>query len=289
MIKDKILNRSRGILKTRILRSKIGTHTLRNVLHNTWVRLSILLIVIAIMVRSFLWQPFAIPSQSMLPTIIAGDYIFANKRAYGYNRYSLPYEPRWFPSSMNEKNIRRGDVIVYRGNNKRHYIKRIIGMPGDRIQMLAGVVQIDGLAVSRTRVTDFMLPETENSPCLKADESRRKTGALRAVCHYPRYKETMPGNISYMTLDLTPSSEYDTSKLVMVPPRNYYVMGDNRDFSLDSRVSAESGAPALVELGQIIGKAEMVFMSLDGSTSWLKDWPWRTGIRSDRMLKSVNE
>lgn len=289
MFKDKELAKSRGILKTRILRSKVGSHNIRNGLNNFWVRLSFILIITSVVIRSFLWQPFAIPSQSMLPTILAGDYIFASKFAYGYNKFSVPYAPNWFPSSKKERAIKRGDIVVFRGEDDRNYVKRIIGMPGDRIQMVAGALHIDGIAVKKDRVTDLMLPETSNSPCLSPSQTRQEIRYLGAICRYTRYKETLPDNISYMTLDLTPTAEYDTSKLVLVPPRYYYVMGDNRDFSLDSRESSEDGVSNLVEMDRIIGRADIVFLSLDGSQDWQKIWRWHEGARSDRLFMTLDE
>ncbi len=283
MLKDKMLTRSKGILNTRILRSKVGAHTTRHFLNNVWVRVGFLLIIISISVRCFIWQPFAIPSQSMLPTIFSGDYIFASKSAYGYNKYSLPFAPDWFSSKMKESAIKRGDIIVFRGKDGSDYIKRIIGMPGDRLQMVDGALHIDGLAVKKERVSDLIIPESDNSPCLVPDETRQIAKPLPNVCRYARYKETLPGDISYMTLDLSPASEYDTSKLVMVPPRNYYVMGDNRDFSLDSRAIAEDGVPDLVALDRIIAKAGSIFLSVDGSGQWPQ------AIRGDRLLKMLNE
>jgi signal peptidase I len=289
MFDRKSLVKTKGVLKTRILRSKIGSYRLYNFMKNMWVRLSLILIVSSIVVRSFLWQPFAIPSQSMLPTIFAGDYIFVNKSAYGYNKFSLPYDPSWFSSRMKESAIKRGDIIVYRGEDNRNYLKRIIGMPGDRIQMIAGALHINGLAVQKIRVTNLIMPESINSPCLIRQQTSRKIGHLGVICSYQRYKETLTDTISYMTLDLTPAAEYDTSKLVLVPPRYYYVMGDNRDFSLDSRVSSEDGVPNLVEMDHIIGRADMVLLSLDGSLDWHKVWQWYESIRNDRLLKSVNK
>lgn len=289
MVKTRELGRIKGALKTRMLRSRIGSHTTRHFLTNFWIQLSFILIVVSVLVRSFLWQPFAIPSQSMLPTIFAGDYIFASKYAYGYNRYSLPFAPSWFSSSMKESAIKRGDVIVFRGKDNRHYVKRIIGMPRDRIQMVDGALYIDGIVVKKERVTDLIMPQTSNSPCLNPQKTQTVIGKSYAVCRYPRYKETLAGNISYMTLDLTPSAEYDTSKLVLVPPRYYYVMGDNRDFSLDSRVNSTAGAPRLVEMDRIIGKAEMVLLSYDGSVDLRKIWHWHDGLRSGRVLRSLED
>lgn len=289
MVKSKELGRIKGILKTRILRSRIGSRTRWHFFNNFWIRLSFILIVVSVLVRSFLWQPFAIPSQSMLPTIFAGDYVFASKYAYGYNRYSLPFAPKWFSSSMKESAIKRGDVIVFRGRDNRHYVKRIIGMPRDRIQMVAGALHIDGIAVKKERVTDLIMPQTTNSPCLNSQETRKVIGSFYVVCRYPRYKETLAGDISYMTLDLTPSAEYDTSKLVLVPPRYYYVMGDNRDFSLDSRVNSTAGTPHLVEMDRIVGRAEIVLLSYDGSVDLRKIWHWHDGLRSGRVLRYLED
>lgn len=289
MIKDASLSRSKGILNTRILRSKIGSHTLRYIVTNFWFRLSLLFVLLSFTVRSFLWQPFAIPSQSMLPTIWAGDYVFADKSAYGYNRYTMPYEVDWFAGSMQENKIKRGDIIVFRGKDGADYIKRIIGMPSDRLQMVEGKLHINGLAVKKERVTDLIIPESENSPCFNPQETRVKAPNQPAVCHYRQYRETVADNINYLTLDLSDTAAYDTSKLVLVPPRFYYVMGDNRDQSLDSRISLEDGGIGLVEMGYIIGKVETVFFSVDGSGDLLKFWQWSDAIRGDRLIKSANE
>src|ERR1700726_1695109 len=170
-------------------------------------------LIIALVIRTFLFQPFNIPSGSMIPTLLVGDYLFVSKYSYGYTHYSLPFSPRIFAGRFMGGTLKRGDVVVFRlpKDDSIDYIKRVIGLPGDTIQMIDGVLNINGEPVKRERIDDFV--ETEEG----ARTSRVK-----------RWRETLPNGVTYTTLDLVDHGFYDNAGPYVVPPGNYFMMGDNR-------------------------------------------------------------
>ena len=177
-------------------------------------------LIIALVIRTFLFQPFNIPSGSMIPTLLVGDYLFVSKYSYGYTHYSLPFSPRIFSGRVLGGTLKRGDVVVFRlpKDDSIDYIKRVIGLPGDKIQMIDGVLNINGEPVKRERIDDFVTDDD---------------GVMQRV---KRYKETLTNGVVYTTLDLTENGFYDNTPVYTVPPDHYFMMGDNRDNSTDSRV-----------------------------------------------------
>src|SRR3984893_2116230 len=171
-------------------------------------------LIIALVIRPFLFQPFNIPSGSMIPTLLVGDYLFVSKYSYGYTHYSFPFSPPIFTARLLGPLVNRGDVVVFRlpKDDSTDYIKRVIGLPGDRIQMIDGVLHINGEPVKRERVDDFI--ETE--------EGSR-------VSRVKRWRETLPNGVSYTTLDLVDNGFYDNTPVYQVPEGHYFMMGDNRD------------------------------------------------------------
>src|SRR3984893_4059513 len=182
-------------------------------------------LIIALVIRTFLFQPFNIPSGSMKATLLVGDYLFVSKYSYGYSHYSLPFSPPLFSGRIWSSPPERGDVVVFRlpKDDSTDYIKRVIGLPGDRIQMIDGVLNINGEPVKRERVNDFVTDDD---------------GAVQRV---KRYKETLTNGVVYTTLDLTENGFYDNTPVYTVPPDHYFMMGDNRDNSTDSRVLSAVG------------------------------------------------
>src|SRR5215831_5154181 len=183
-------------------------------------------LLIAVAIRTFLFQPFNIPSGSMKATLLVGDYLFVSKYSYGYSHYSLPFSPPLFSGRIWASPPARGDVVVFRlpKDDSTDYIKRVIGLPGDRIQMIDGVLNINGEPVKRERIDDFI--ETEEG-----------TRATRVK----RWRETLPNGVTYTTLDLVDSGFYDNTPVYQVPAGHYFMMGDNRDNSTDSRVLSQVG------------------------------------------------
>ncbi len=242
------------------------------------------LVVIVVIFRSFIFSPFNIPSESMLPRLLDGDYLLAAKWPYGFSKYSMPFSLPVIPGRIFASQPERGDVVIFKAPplNDTDYIKRVIGVPGDTVQMVGGVIHLNGKPVQKDKIADFIVPVSPNTPCASIQfEDRTGDGTL--FCRYPRYRETLPGGRSYEVLDLGLTPQDDTAPVV-VPEDHIFLMGDNRDNSQDSRFPAQPGGGiGLVPQDNLVGKATIVMWSTDGSVEWLKPWTWFTAARWNRI------
>jgi signal peptidase I len=252
------------------------------------LRFLVTLALIAFVLRSFIVAPFNIPSESMLPRLLVGDYLFVAKWPYGFSRHSLPFSAPLIPGRIFAHDPDRGDVVVFKtpSDNRTDYIKRVIGLPGDLVQLKDGQVFINGEAVKRTRIADFLDPISPNSPCRPVPGSGIAIVSLAdgsQACRYPRYRETLPGGRSYEVLDIMRVPADDTP-VVVVPEGHLFLMGDNRDRSADSRFPAmPGGGIGLVPEENLVGRALISFWSTDGSAEWLLPWTWFTAARWERI------
>ena len=239
-------------------------------------------VVIAIVIRTFLYEPFNIPSGSMVPTLLVGDYLFVSKFSYGYSRYSLPFGLPLISGRILFHDPQRGDVIVFKypRDPSVDYIKRLIGLPGDRIQVIEGTLYINGVAAKRTRTDSYVDPET---------------GALRQ-----QFIETLPNGVAHPIL-LAPrdyptaparcdnpseqSTDLENTCPFIVPPGHYFMMGDNRDNSADSR--DPSSGVGYVPAENLVGHAEFIFFSTNGYARWWEVWNWPFTIRYGRLLTAI--
>ncbi|MGE3869164.1 MAG: signal peptidase I [Pseudorhodoplanes sp.] len=233
------------------------------------VRVIIHALIIALVIRTFLFQPFNIPSGSMKETLLVGDYLFVSKFSYGYSYYSFPFSPPLFSGRIFGSPPDRGDVTVFRlpKDDSTDYIKRVIGLPGDRIQMKSGLLHINGQPVKRERIEDY----------LETEETERAT-------RVKRWRETLPNGVSYTTLDLVDNGFYDNTPEYTVTPGHYFLMGDNRDNSTDSRVLSQVG---YVPFENLIGRAQIIFFSVaEGQRAW-QFWLWPWTVRWGRLFTIV--
>ncbi len=240
------------------------------------------LVLIVSIFRSFFFSPFNIPSESMLPRLLIGDYLFVSKWNYGYSRYSLPFSLPLIPGQIFATLPERGDVAVFKAppGDSEDYIKRVIGLPGDTIQMRQGQLILNGVPVPKQRIADFTVPITPN---YQSSVDFQDSDNGKPICRYPQYRETLPGGRSYNVLDRGETAA-DNTGLYTVPADHVFMMGDNRDDSADSRFPPVIGQGiGFVPTRNLEGKAVMMFFSTDGNASWFLPWTWFTAARWGRI------
>lgn len=235
------------------------------------IRVVIYALLLALVVRTLLFQPFNIPSGSMIPTLLVGDYLFVSKYTYGYSKYSIPLSPPLFEGRIWGSEPKRGDVAVFKlpRDNSSDYIKRIVGLPGDRVQMRGGELYVNGEKTRLERIADFANRDMQGR-----------------VSNAPRFLETLPGGVKHQVLDIIPNSFTDNTPEFTVPENHYFMVGDNRDNSSDSRVPG-SGV-GFVPFENLIGKAQIIFFSIEGDTRFWQIWRWPGALRWHRMFRPIS-
>jgi signal peptidase I len=246
------------------------------------VKVIVQALLIALAVRTFLFQPFNIPSGSLIPTLLIGDYLFVSKYSYGYSKHSFPFSPDLFSGRILGTPPKRGDIAVFKlpRDGTTDYIKRVIGLPGDKVQMIEGRLYINGQIVPRQQIGTY--PSHD---------------AYGKDIQVPLYEETLPGGVKHELIERDGDTGfYDNTPVYEVPKDDYFMMGDNRDNSLDSRVGPDQGGVGYVPFENFVGRAEIIFFSIkttissngeDTEPAW-QFWRWPWTVRWDRIFQRVH-
>ena len=230
-------------------------------------------LLIALVVRTLLFQPFNIPSGSLIPTLLIGDYLFVSKYSYGYSKYSIPFSPNLFSGRILGTPPKRGDVAVFKLplDNQTDYIKRVIGLPGDKIQLINARLYINGQ----------MVPREPTQKITTRDQFGNEV-------EVPTYNETLPGGVTHLIIQRDGDNGfYSNTPVYEVPPGDYFMMGDNRDNSTDSRVPPEQGGVGYVPFENFVGRAELIFFSMKQDAPVWEFWRWPSTVRWSRIFQLV--
>ncbi len=263
---------------------------------NDNIKTILIAILLAVTFRSLVAEPFHIPSGSMKSTLLIGDYLFVSKYSYGYSRYSFPFGPPIFKGRIFADKPKRGDIVVFRfpRNPRVDFIKRIVGMPGDHIQVRQGIVYLNGKPLPRTQIDTFEEKDGRSPSCLedypedpKAAEfweqmpemMQRPVEGSHAI---PRLAETLPEGKVITILKECERGMADNTQVFKVPAGHYFMMGDNRDNSSDSRLTV-----GMVPEENLVGRAEFIFFSVDGSAELTNPISWFKALRLDRFFKGL--
>lgn len=225
-------------------------------------------VAIALVIRTVAFEPFNIPSGSMIPTLLVGDYLFVSKYAYGYSHFSLPFSPDLFRGRIFGRVPDRGDVAVFKlpRDNTTDYIKRIVGLPGDTLQMKGGQLFINGQQVPRQPMGDYVV---EGDGPRMVDKE---------------YVETLPGGRKHDIIKQDDFGGMNDTEEYKVPQGYVFAMGDNRDNSQDSRYQ---NAVGYIPLENLVGRAEFIFFSIDANAPWWEVWEWPLEIRWSRLFHGI--
>lgn len=235
-----------------------------------FAKTAIIAVLLALLIRTFLYEPFNIPSGSMLPTLLVGDYLFVSKSAYGYSEHSFPFGAANFEGRLAAEEPKRGDVAVFKlpSNTSIDYIKRVVGLPGDTVQVIEGRLYINGERVEREPVG--LVQSDDNADYMNHT--------------LMEYIETLPGGIMHSIYEETDNGDLDNTPLYTVPAGHYFMMGDNRDNSQDSRVQSHVG---FVPFENFVGRADVLFFSVDEAAKFFNPLTWPHTIRFNRMLDKI--
>jgi signal peptidase I len=227
-------------------------------------------LLIALFLRVIFFQPFTIPSASMEPNLYEGDYIIVSKFSYGYSRHSIPFSPPLFHGRILERQAHRGDIVVFKLPSDGHtdYVKRVVGLAGDRIQMRQGLLYVNDKLIVRQPLS----PVQDEVP----------GGYVRDVA---RFQERLDSGKTYVTQDYGTDNELDNTETFIVPDGYYFMMGDNRDNSSDSRVNPALGGVGYVPAENLVGKAQIILLSWKPEASIFKPWTWILDARPSRFVK----